>query len=131
MKLKGNQLPYHPRTYVPDKIWMVNETAPILIPYVTAELAADQVHELKTFVIGDGMNYGRPTRRKRREVESFTKRYDENGEQVLGDIGTIRSPKASLFYNRPLEPDSIYSAFQRTYINEVYRLKAHVCTITV
>jgi hypothetical protein len=29
------------------------------------------------------------------------------------------SPKAMFFYNRPLEADSIYSAFQRTFIEEV------------
>ncbi|XP_028402504.1 receptor-type tyrosine-protein phosphatase F-like [Dendronephthya gigantea] len=118
MQLEDNHLPKHPRNYTPDKILMLNETAPILKPYVTAEMSVGQVHELKTFVIGDGMNYGRLTKKRRRKAEIFAKRYDENGEQELGDKRTSRSLKATLFYNRPLVPDAFYSAFQRTYINE-------------
>ncbi|CAB4017327.1 Hypothetical predicted protein, partial [Paramuricea clavata] len=99
------------------KISTVNESVPTLVPHVTAQLTVDQANELKTFVIGDGLNYGE-TPRKRREAEWFRIAYDESGKQGTRDRRSDDSAKTALFYNRPLEPNSNYSAFQRTFIDE-------------
>lgn len=73
------------------------------MPYVTAELTASDVNQWENFVVGDGRNYGQGTKRKRRMVD---------GQKT-----------ASLFYNRPLKPNSVYSAFQRTFVDKVRDLK--------
>ena len=116
--LEDTTLPDPPYTYKSDKISTANESVQTLIPYVTAQLAVDEVNQLKTFVIGDGKNYGHSLRR-RREVESFTTRYDNVGRHWRTDRSE-GSRKATSFYNRPLMAGSIYSAFQRTFVDEVW-----------
>ena len=110
-------MPDPPHTITSDKISTVNESVPSLVPYVTAELSTDLANELKTFVIGDGMNYGLSSR-KRRQAEEFAIRYDENRKQERREKRSDGPAKAKLFYNKPLEADSIYSAFQRTFIDK-------------
>ena len=101
MKL-GNkfQTPNSSLTFTKDQISTVNKSLGILEPYVTAELSASQVKEYQDFTIGDGRNYKRvsTTSRLRREANNF---------------GLLS------FYNRPLEARSFYSAFQRTFKDEV------------
>jgi hypothetical protein len=117
--LNSSALPADPPySFTSDKISTVNESVPILVPYVTAQLTVHQAYELKTFVIGDGLNYGQ-TPRKRREAEWFRIAYDESGKQVTRDRRSDDSAKATLFYNRPLKPNSNYSVFQRTFMDEV------------
>lgn len=118
IKLKNTTLPDPPYTYTSDKISTVNESVPTLVPYVTAQVTVDEVNELKTFVVGDGKNYGHSGRR-RREVESFTTRNDDVWRHRRTDKSK-GSRKPMLFHNRPLMADSIYSAFQRTFVDEVW-----------
>ena len=114
-------MPDPPYTYTSDKVSTVNESVSSLVPYVTAELSADLLDKLKTFVIGDGMNYGQSPR-KRRQAEGITNGYNKNRAKERKDRSD-RSSQTKLFYNRPLEADSIYSAFQRTFIDEARILK--------
>ena len=118
IKLKDNTLPEPPYMYTSKDISTVNESVPTSVPYVTAQLTAAEVNELQTFVVGDGMNYGQSSRR-RRGAERFTIGYDESREQGKRNRRSDGSSKAMLFYNRPLKADSIYSAFQRTFVDEV------------
>ena len=123
IKLQDGSMPDPPHRYTSDKISTVNESVSTLVPYVTAQLTIDDANERKTFVIGDGFNYGQSSRRRREAVE-FTTGYDESGEQGKRDRRSDDSSKAMLFYNRPLEADSSYSAFQRTFKDEVEFLGA-------
>jgi hypothetical protein len=108
IRLNNSALPDPPYSLTSDKISTVNESVPTLVPYVAAQLTVDQANERKTFVIGDDLNYGQSPRRRQR-VEKSNERRDRS----------YMSPKAMFFYNRPLEADSNYSAFQRTFIEEV------------
>ena len=117
MELKDSTPPDLPYTYTSDLISTANESVAVLKPYVTAQLTVDEVNELNNFVVGDGKNYGHPAR-KRRGIERFTAGFDD----VRGRRRTDRSEgsrKPTLFYNRPLIADAIYSAFQRTFVDEV------------
>ncbi|CAB4035674.1 Hypothetical predicted protein, partial [Paramuricea clavata] len=107
IRLHNSALPDPPYLFTSDNISTVNESVPTLKPYITAQLTVDQANELKTFVIGDGLNYGESSRRRQR-VEKSNETRDRS----------YMSPKATFFYNRPLEADSNYSAFQRTFIEE-------------
>ena len=115
--LKDTTLPDPPYTYTSDLISTANESVAILKPYVTAQLTVDEVNELNNFVVGDGRNCGHPAR-KRRGVEKF-KRFDEVGGRRKIDRSE-GSRKPTLFYNRPLWACSIYSAFQRTFVDGVW-----------
>ena len=113
MELKDSTSPDPPYTYTSDLISTANESVGTLKPYITAQLTVDEVNELNNFVVGDGKNYGHPAR-KRGGVERF--------DEVGGHRRTDRSEgsrKPTLFYNRPLMADAIYSAFQRTFVDEV------------
>ena len=116
--LKDTTLPFPPYTYTSDKISSANESVGTLKPYVTAQLTVDEVNDLNTFVVGDGKNYGHPARR-RRGIERFPAGFDD----IAGHRRTDRSEgsrKPTLFYNRPLSAGSIYSAFQRTFVDGVW-----------
>ena len=117
MELKDSTPPDPPYAYTSDLISTANESVGTLKPYVTAQLTLDEVNELNNFVVGDGKNYGHSARR-RRGVEKFTARSDEVGGHRRTDRSE-GSRKPTLFYNRPLMADSIYSAFQRTFVDEV------------
>ena len=121
MKLIDNALPDSPpHKYTSDKISTANKTVPALVPYVTAQLNADQANELKTFVIGDGMNYGDSlTKNMLQKVKRFARQLDRNGVRGNRNRRNDESSKVMKFYNRPLDGNSIYTAFQRTFIDEV------------
>ena len=86
-----------PYSYMSKDISTVNDSVGITQLYVTAELSAAQIEEYKSFTVGDGKNYERLPKRQRRDDES----------------------QPTKLYNRPLEANSIYSAFQRTFQNKV------------
>ena len=103
VRLGDNQQPSSPpNSYSSERISTVNESVDFLEPYVTAELSGGDVDLYKDFIIGDGMNYPKLSRRRRREDGSRTRS----------------------FYNRPLLANSFYSAFQRTFRDEVSQVRS-------
>ena len=127
--LKDTTLPFPPYTYTSDKISSANVSVGTLVPYVTAQITVDEVNELSTFVVGDGKNYGHPARR-RRGIERFTARFDDVGGHRRTDRSE-GSRKPTLFYNRPLSAGSFYSAFQRTFVDEVWIICTKKCILEI
>ena len=88
-----------PFSYSNEEILTRHESIDESRPYVTAELSVSDIDFHQVFVVGDGKNYEKLSRT--REIR--------DGSRITS------------FNNTPLEPDSFYSAFQRTFQDEVSR----------
>ena len=112
---KGNPVPpYDPDSYKTEDLYTYDEARrmkPKLVPYIAFQFSASDFDRFKRFTVGDGKGSFDT------ELKSFLRR-------------RRRSNGGSVYYNGPLEEQTLYTVFQRAYVNKV-GIKAFPCSPSI